>query len=1067
MGEELERHFRTYLERERFGSDQIEAILSRHNLIVEAGAGTGKTRTLVARYLRHLLVDGLSPREIVALTFTEKAASEMAERVFDTLQEFARDSFLPFQERARERLPDLSQGFIRTFHSFCSYLIREYPIETEVDPTFAVLDKMGEAVLLEESINNYISRHLESSPLSWLLSYWTATQLRSAIFQFFGSVLSEYELSEVEGLTTFSHPDVPLSQLDEDMDLLLSHRGEVEGLLRSGVCSALFKKLILSIDTLAWLHHLWKDEHQPGILARLLREMESLPSWGRCNHLRELERLRDAPYRYWPWLDLKVSAPIYQAFFKVVAEVEEEFRLRKAREGVLTFSDLQKRLLKGIRGSSPFGEELKSRFAAILVDEYQDTNEIQRELITRLSERKGEKAKDYREASLEIGKLLIVGDPKQSIYGFRGADLAVYTRTKRQLGEESLSLLSRNFRSAREIIDFVNGAFPLIFQQYHPHITPDYVVNYSSIEATRVGGEVWWWEMEGEMEFKEAILHLLAFEREKGKGWGEIALLVRRNSVLVELQRELIKRGIPSVSSSMGALSEREEVKDIILYLKALDNPADEFSLSGLLLSPFVAVSETTLLKLALYRKERGILLYKAWEEAIKGKLDLEKDVTRLEEGWHHFQRLRGLKDRVSIGALIHAVLRETGYCAYLLSHPLGERALANIEKLARGALRFQRGNLFTLSEFLLYLDTRGLPLDEAQDELEAEDAVKLLTVHAAKGLEFPVVILGETWTPFKPVWGSVLFDREAGLGLQIPGVKSPRYYEVKRSLEAKQWEEEKRVLYVALTRARDVLHIVLKNGNVRSSWQRMLEEFADKSVARRGEWSENVQIITSSPPVGKNGIGIKLKADPPIIKGMKRVSVTTLLGEEEGEPALGSIFHKALREITSNEFIEEWYLTHAPLFANIEAHIDWKRFKRVMELFFNSGLYKKVISRAERVFRELSLEALHNGRVIQGRIDCLVEASDAELHLIEYKWDRNFMRRDRDLRQLALYCWILESSTSKAPSRVYLYYISNGETEEIPVSVLRGMAERFLNGLATYDSISHNDIKQLDQEVC
>jgi ATP-dependent helicase/nuclease subunit A len=1021
--------FLNYLDEQCFTHQQKEAILAADNVILEAGAGTGKTKTLVARYLRHILVEGFSPQEVVALTFTEKAAQEMKERVSDQLRLFVGS---PLQGRAMRCMELIIYAPIKTFHGFSSFLIREYPVETGVDPAFSVLDEMGESILLEETINGYIAEHLDDGSLACLLSRWNIFQLKQAIRLFFSAVLTEVEMEEVKlGVSNFySLPGMDWSEIEMEIEGALIQEMEVRDHLLQGHCSGLFKRVLNSLEMLKYLLSLYREENSLDLVFRIARELDLFPKWGRCSYLRDLQRVRELSHHLWQWLEKKVGKGFYRAFLDLAQGVQDRWVNVKRREGVLTFSDLQRCLIRGLRENHALGEELKSRYRRMLVDEYQDTNEIQREIVSRICEKMGERAGHYAGAFLERGKLFIVGDPKQSIYAFRGADVAVYARTKRQIGEEGVCFLSESFRSGNELVSFSNTLFERVFGDVPVGLDADYVVSFSKLTAQHEGGEGWVWRMEKEMEHEEAVARLVLWAKERGYRWGDMALLVRRNSTLVKLHRHLLSLGIPVVSSASGELEKRREIQDVLLYLKALDNPADDYAVAGVLMAPFVGVSHEMLLDLA----SLGDGLYAAWKQAVNERRFAGEEHTFCSKGLEVFEVLREFKDRLSIGALIQEVVRRTGYGAWLLSRTDGDQALANLDRLSREARKFQKGRLFTLSEFLIHVENRGLPAREAQRGTGDREALSILTVHAAKGLEFPLVILAETWSKPRSKNEIVLYDSQRGLALRIPGLAwSPWYREVKKTCEDKELEEEKRLLYVAITRAQKEVHLLLSsNPTGNNTWQSMMLDAGIEDLAHAGSWS-----CAPLPRLVQGELAAGELENPSPLEGEYAkewaVDVSSLLEKpEKGEGMLGAIFHRALNEISKPAEAAKWYELNLPFFSLSEESLSRRRFVEIINSYFSGKFYAQVVAPARKVYRELALEAEFDSLRVKGRLDLVAFMDDGRLVLVEYKLERSLWGRDRHLDQLALYSWLIERCIGKRPDSVYLYYIKSGHAEEV-----------------------------------
>ena len=466
------------------------------------------------------------------------------------------------------------------------------------------------------------------------------------------------------------------------------------------------------------------------------------------------------------------------------------------------------------------------------------------------------------------------------------------------------------------------------------------------------------------------------------------------------------------------------------------------------MLGPFVGVTHGTLV--ALSTRNRG--LYEAWREVVRdwkggdgwseisdqGTLNIDPgDLEALARGLEVFQSLMDRKDRLTISGLIQEVVRTTGYGAWLAVKPWGDQALANLDRLARVARGFQKGRLFTLSEFLIYLDHWGLSSREVQEGFQGEDAVAVLTVHAAKGLEFPVVVLAETWSRFHRTTDPVVYDPQGGLALRVPGLAfSPRYRRVASLKDQKGDEEEKRLLYVAFTRAQEELHLVFREdmGKKRGggdTWYHLLKGAGVEELARMGNWDE-------LPPAAVQGeirereAGRVLEEPLPRVKKVGlEVGVRHLLGQDDGdEGGLGALMHRALGEITHPGEAPGWYDLHSSLFQG--TGMGKGAFTRAVKAFFSSPLYTQILSRARRLYRELPLEAHYKGLRVKGRPDLLLVMEDGSLVLVEYKLRVSPLYRGSYRDQLVLYAWLVEGYTGAWPSKAFVYSISTGEVQEV-----------------------------------
>ena len=861
------------------------------DIVVSAGAGSGKTAALVELYLRLVAGETSFPRplaveEIVAITFTDKAAVEMRERVRTALAERqARgDSAAPWEKLLRA----LSTAPIATFHSFCARLLRENPAEAGVDPAFALLDQPAAEAELQAALGEVIEGELKNRTpeIRCLLEQYPLSGAGR------GKGLREHLLELRRKRATGGADEVSLlrraEQWNREAEVLFRRNArELEGLVAEAEILLAGKELAFhrKLRDLPLLSCAPISLDEEGTAQRLVAMAECIcGNWGKEKPLKErlegcINGLRLA---YWQVR----SAPHVAALLLLSAKVEEAYRLRKARRGGLDFDDLQVKARDLLRDDPRLRSECRRRFPVVMVDEFQDTNPLQKELVGLLC---GEEQ-----------RLFIVGDPKQSIYLFRGADVSVFGQARDETvaaGGRAL-YFRESFRSREGIIAFVNRFFGDVMAAGTQSGLKgaDFEVTYGAedhLEPKRrdwVGApcvELLALDVDGTSEEKRCsearaiarkILRLVVSgedgvsvfdavtEKEEGSElktqnssgpqfgsklrtafvprkprFGDIALLLRRFTHLKLFERELRRHGIPYYVVKGKGFYRCQEVLDLLNCLRYLEFGGDLASLAGLLRSPLCGVSDETLYLLS--RLDGGI---GRWEKSFSGspvtghrspvldRID-PADRERLASLACLMERLRPLRDRLTLAELMEEILTGTDFASTLLTTFQGEQKVANLRKLIEFSRSFSgaaEGGLRSFVNYLAELVETEPTEAEAAISAEGEDVVRLMTVHQSKGLEFPVVFLPELGAGQPHDHAPVQYDDPFGVGLKLalpggawePTLASRAIAELR---SRKEGAELKRLLYVAATRARDYLIFSGEKGKGKSGpWREWLDAF-------------------------------------------------------------------------------------------------------------------------------------------------------------------------------------------------------------------------------------------------
>ena len=720
---------------------------------VVAGAGTGKTTVLTRRFVYLLKTTGVKPQNILALTFTNKAAEEMARRIAQ----------LARQEGLVRRPSELTGLWIGTFHSFCGRILRENAFEAGLDPNFQILDELDARLVFHEVMDELFSLKLEA---------------------FEGFDPRECRHIDFTDTTTFYrhafdfiiHLKERLISPEEFRRIAASGRVAFQGKVRKLLSHPLLNEL--------------PKRTREALLRRVERVEEQM----------ELER--------------EMAELIYHVY--------SAYQRRLAERDMLDFADLIFKAYELLSKNEPIRERYRSQFKYILIDEFQDTDEAQFELLKLLA------------ADERMSNVMVVGDDKQSIYGWRNARVEnVEDFRAEEWGGLSLDI-TKNYRSYGEILEVAHYAITR---------DPKFAARAAKLEPELKGfaGEPRVWialapDRRAEAEFVAERIEEL---QRDGFPLSGIAVLMRSVKPAKAYEDALRRRGIPYHTVGGIGFYDREEVKDVISFLRLIQNPHDDQAMVRALKSPSVALSDAAIYALRSIEPKTPLFEIISREEVVRRELG-EEVARRTGRLRRVIRELRAIRGREPIYGLVKAILDLGGYILHMERAPEHERArmAANLQKLLYLAGRFEMRNPGgDLGEFIRYVQfSIEQEIGEAEAEVEAgEEMVRIMTVHQAKGLEFDVVFVvnaKERVFPVIPRAPRFMLDREDGLllNVELNGGKpfklapftgtgkaasaiSEIYAEVgiKNHFEEekrRQLEEERRIWYVALTRARERLYI-------------------------------------------------------------------------------------------------------------------------------------------------------------------------------------------------------------------------------------------------------------------
>ena len=748
--------------------EQNAAVAATGEVFVSAGAGTGKTSVLVERFVRAVCEQGLDVESLLVITYTRKAAGELRARIRAGLRDRGR------HDLARR----LDGAWISTIHGFCSRLLRAHPFPVGLDPRFHELADDQAAVLRGEAFEKALGAFCASRDPERLrlLATYGAQGLRKMLTGVYETLRSagrelRLDLGEHAGVAE------RLAELQNAARLLTADPDATE------------KQLAAAAAALAL-----------GSNPEQLLDLD-LPATGdRALEFRAArDRLQQAALEELAARDSELLQELLDLF-------ATEYAAAKQRESALDFEDLQLYARDLLRDDEQVRQAEQLRFRSIMVDEFQDTNRLQCDLIDLL--RGGPGACD----------VFFVGDEFQSIYGFRHADVAVF-RTRREAAAQRLPL-TRNYRSRPEVLAAVNYLFGEGFGDgYQPLAASgefaDPVFGHpvellvSDKQRYRAAGASW-----REGEARSIARRVRELVDSGAAACGEIVLLFAAGTDAEQYESALRREGLPTYRATGRGYFGQQQVVDLLAYLRLLHNRYDDEALATVLASPFVGVSNDALVLIRRHAGKRP--LYTGIERSLPEALSPD-DVRLVRAFKQRYERLVAASARTSLERLCDEVVAAHDYDLAVLARWDGKRRYANLRKLMRLARSYEEVRGADLEGFVKFIrdqEAVGAAQLEAVSEEEGADAVRLLTIHAAKGLEFKVVIVADAGrdTAGVPSTDEILVRPDGSFGFRVIDPTSGKRkgvfdYDAVREAERREDSAERlRLYYVAMTRAIDRL---------------------------------------------------------------------------------------------------------------------------------------------------------------------------------------------------------------------------------------------------------------------
>jgi len=863
--------------------EQKKAAFCEENAVVTAGAGSGKTRVLANRFAWLLTEKGFKVDEILTLTFTKKAAVEMNKRIYSLVSDIAENETGVKSQRAKEALDDFIRARIQTLDSYGASIVKQCSARYGISPDFTIDENRCRSLALEISYPFFITyRHHPA-----IKKLYSDNQPQTIVSDIFADILFNY--CRIDKPADFSQDvikqfDILYSEWKKNRDELLNILNDTIVLIYEN--PALLPDLIPLIDIYKngkidvlepsvlknyfdFLLNLPKEEcvekadaHQvQNIITDLLRYLNSFNS--RNLNLQRGKKI-DNPVKenikkirgfFYSILSLGISclqAGFIISIMSLLSQLQEQYLAKKRAEGVLTFHDVANLSRTILIEQKDIRQSEKEAFKAIMIDEFQDNNELQKDILFLLAEKIDVCGEGIPQADdLCKDKLFFVGDEKQSIYFFRGADVSVFRKLKNEINSKDLPLKT-NYRSSPFLIGAFNAIFggskfdPFGKERLHdfssvfapPEKLPVYEAGYASLEAGCANKGILTVSIlnkKEEADIKET--QLTAYENEarytaekinellaetSGIKYhpGDIAILLRDSGKQYLYEKHLRSLGIPYTCEKINNLFFAGPVNDIMSVLRLAADPMDKTAYIEMLRSPFAGFSLPAALKCVSYffdSQEKHIPFDTLPENFLEGE-----DESRYKNAMKVYNSVKSNINKKSICELVTHLWHEKGYryetewhphtCAYREMYDYLFHLAANADAQNQGLASFT-------DSMIALRDAGGQLLSDTSIPLEHSGAVQLMTIHKSKGLEFPVVFLCCCGKKSQSDKCDIVYNcEEAGIVFSPPPPARCRGFAGKRNnyfweqtseeIRRKRLAELRRLLYVGMTRAKNVLHI-------------------------------------------------------------------------------------------------------------------------------------------------------------------------------------------------------------------------------------------------------------------
>ncbi|WP_088103646.1 UvrD-helicase domain-containing protein [Halalkalibacter urbisdiaboli] len=1034
-----------------FNKAQEAAIFSESPFVViSAGAGSGKTRVLTERFIylceqkfknpNHNL--GATVEEIVAITFTEKAAREMKDRIRKRISE-KMDEAVTTKENSfwKEQKELLDRAHISTFHSFCQQLLGQYAMSAGLPPRVRVIDEVQAKQLKRETLKRLFNQASFVKKAEPFFSYMTRTQLNSYLEDIYDEI-RELLAGEnvIATLNAEMMLDIQITEKEAQKNKLIQqfHEQACRCAQQFPPVDMLTKAQSSHVERLSTAFSLDYSFDDNESYFRHISEV--MPKRSDKKWAEQVPSLYELFEHHWKplketWKALggttavdSQTVNLLTSFIELLQEFDHLYREQKDEYGFVDFSDLQQKAV-ALLNNEMIQQACQTQFRHMMIDEFQDTNRLQLDMLFRINPL-------YR---------FIVGDTKQSIYRFRGANVSLMNEMEQRAANADHAeaiLMNKNYRTQAPIIKVVNQLFSHAMVD---ELTETYETVYAPLDAERKSEKekekekkvelIIKSEEEDELDQFQLLANRLVTIIKKGEPrvveneqwrapqWKDVAILIPARTELLRLERALSSKGVPYTVYGGVGFYERQEIVGFITLLRWLNRPFEEVHLLALLRSPLFGL---TLKDFAFIRQQ--CQEYQSFADVLCGGLtQMDRFPEQIVQACSKIQswlaRWVPLQVHQSLKARLYEVFEESGLQQSLLLQPNGMQKVKNVEKLI-ATIVADGANVY--EEMVEQLDERIL-LGSKEGESETEringDAVHIMTVHASKGLEFPIVFLPQLERSPQSDKGLIRFHPTQGIVFQIEEeaemignkpthLMTPGYAAVKEQANAEAREESKRLFYVAMTRARDYLIMLGEDRNAKHSWLELIRQAQAETslsdecleineVEEQQVWEtelqkyQPVQIIPRKEAVISLSVSeiMTFMKDPILYYERYILGISEQRLNEKGVGAtssidfakVGTIVHRAC-ELRDYGFTEKMAIQDACSY--IEEIENKSAYVTIVKNLMASYDEAKRKDLGKSLENEWSFTFRINGVEVIGEVDKIVE-KDGKVHIIDFKTNR------------------------------------------------------------------------------
>ncbi len=1047
--------------------DKIKSQLNT-NFLVEAGAGSGKTTSLVDRMV-NLIYTGIAEiQEIVAITFTRKAADELKVRFQAKLEEAWKiEKDLDIKFRLGEALQNIERCYLGTVHAFCAKLLRERPIEANLDLTFKELEKADDMDILEEAWQLHLQTLMDEDP-----QHFEIGELGLSVDNLFPWLKGIKEYSDVEWLTE----PLPKPQLCADYKSFMLLIKEAKRCVPEDEPPNGYDSLQKAILTAVQKERFINPSKEKDIISILdLFNKNLKPTYNRWPSKEDAKFYEE---KITAVFEVSIK-PLIQAWKeychpKIIGFLKEAvnaYEQLKKERSLLNFQDLMIHTTKLLRGNPEVRAYFQAKYRFLLVDEFQDTDPIQAEIMFYLtSENINEKT--WTSCKPKAGSLFVVGDPKQAIYRFRRADIDTYNRVKQLIEEHGGEVLqlTTNFRT----LDTVTKELNKVFEKHLPEVESDYQAAYRPLIAFHEDqGDgftgVKRLSVPADYKKKEEVILIdaeniaLTIQNLIGQGHNakDFMVLTRYTDGVASYAKTIEDLGIPASISGEVILGETREFQDLWILLKSFLDPTDEVGFIAVLRGIFFGISDQELYQ---WKQANGrFSLYSNIPSEISPELKVKFEIAL-----DKLQRCQKLIRTLSPTASIEKIIEEVGFYPLLLKNGRNKRTYKSLLQMLE-ALRKQEATGNTTYKQVIEVLTKMIFEKTVVANLEEDaDAVRIMNIHKAKGLEAPIVFLAHPAKSVSPEsFLSQHIKREDHIskgyftftvknGFSDKEIALPLEWKTHRAEELEYLtEEELRIIYVAATRAEQALIISSHTGNKKNPWSILfemenieemelpeVEAFAINSMSEVLTLSE-FQAKTVSKNAWLDQSKIKTYEHWSPTKDKDYSELITIERESGGGKDWGTLIHDVFEKAVQGHELSNYIKAALSKYKlPIEREVEVKSYLQNLR---KSLIWDELV-RAEEVLTEvpftLKVDKGHtlysvitknpedkHPYYVKGTID-LIYKKNGSWNIVDYKTDRAKQVEDYEKlqafysSQLTFYKQAWEELTKESVSKELLYFL-------------------------------------------